>query len=185
MKKLMLWLGIGVGIFAILVGGIFGVLTYLQSKEQPEAVELTLEDGTVNPVVLQQKQAEIDTLKSEIVTIKAELFNTKLTNDSLKNGNKFLSGLITEYKSSIDELNATLLKKQNQANKIKQLAKTYESMKVDEIRPILRNVDDETVIALYENMGSRSKKVILNSLSSERAALITQQLAGISTGEEQ
>ncbi len=178
MKKLLIWLGLGVVVFIILVGAIFGVLTYMQSKNEPAAPELLAENGTLNPEILAQKQAEIDTLNAEIARIKGELFNTKLVSDSLLNNNQFISGLLSEYKTTVDDLNDKLLKKQKQAQKIKELAKTYESMKVDEIRPILKNVDDVTVIALYENMSSRSRKIILNSLSSERAALITQQLAG-------
>ncbi|NOZ08229.1 MAG: hypothetical protein GXO91_05050 [FCB group bacterium] len=185
MKKLLIWLGLGVVVFIVLVGAIFGVLTYMQSKDEPAEVEQLTENGTVNPEILAQKQAEIDTLNAEIARIKGELFNTKLVSDSLLNNNQFLEGLLSEYKTTVADLNGKLLKKQKQAVKIKELAKTYESMKVDEIRPILKNVDDMTVIALYENMSSRSKKVILNSLSSERAALITQQLAGMDANDKE
>jgi flagellar motility protein MotE (MotC chaperone) len=68
---------------------------------------------------------------------------------------------------------------QNQQANIKELAKTFETMKTSEIGPILKKVDNATVIALYKNMGSRSKKMILTALSNDRAAEITQELAGM------
>jgi len=66
----------------------------------------------------------------------------------------------------------------NKKISIKELAKTYETMKVSEIKPILDNVDDDTVIALYKNMGTRTRKNLIKSLSGGRAAQITEKLAG-------
>ena len=79
-------------------------------------------------------------------------------------------------------INEELLNKLEMAKRqvisIKDLAKTYESMKPEEMKPILSNLDDGTVIAIYNSMSGRNKKIIFKALNPKRAAEITELLAG-------
>ena len=72
--------------------------------------------------------------------------------------------IINEYKNRNEELLNKLEMAKRQVISIKDLAKTYESMKPEEMKPILSNLDDGTVIAIYNSMSSRNKKTIFNTM---------------------
>jgi flagellar motility protein MotE (MotC chaperone) len=182
MKKILLWSGIGVVAFVALVGIIFVVLTYLEPVEEelPPAAAVT---GDVNSTPGgDQRQVLIDSLENEIQELTSKLFFVELERDSLLNEVNFKEGLIEGFKKTIEKLNQDLLAANKRAVSIKELAKTYETMKVEEMRPILKKIDDETVIAIYRNMSSRNRKNLFQALSDERAAAITKRLAGVATG---
>jgi len=197
MKKIVLWSGIGLGVFVALVGIIFVILTYLSPDPEPaqRAAETKPEQEVIQQLpsdVTEQVSTQVaaqltntDSLEAVLGDVRSDLLFTKLRADSLQQRIIFIDGLVVEYEKTIANLNDQVLAKQVQSSRIKDLAKTYETMKPVEIKPILANVTDETVIALYENMSSRTRKVILNSLPGNRAAVITQQLAGFMTENDQ
>jgi flagellar motility protein MotE (MotC chaperone) len=114
---------------------------------------------------------------------KEDSMSTQLKIDSLESEILFKDNLITdnidEYKRLLDEVETL----KNKSISIKVLAKTYESMKPEEMKPILSNVDDGTVIAIYQSMSNRSKKSIFKALNPKRAAKITEILAGVKKEE--
>lgn len=107
-----------------------------------------------------------------------DIINTKAIIDSLNNQLMVQENLINEYKNQNEELLNDLELAKRQVISIKDLAKTYESMKPEEMKPILSNLDDGTVIAIYNSMSGRNKKTIFKSLTPKRAAKITELLAG-------
>ncbi len=107
-----------------------------------------------------------------------DIINTKAIVDSLNNQLMLQENLINEYKNQNEELLNDLELAKRQVISIKDLAKTYESMKPEEMKPILSNLDDGTVIAIYNSMSGRNKKTIFKALSPKRAAQITELLAG-------
>ena len=135
----------------------------------PDSLSDSLQPPAIvsDTVIIADESHEIDSLN-----------NTALI-DSLNNQIMVQLSLLNEYKIEneklINELNAV----KQQVISIKGIAKTYESMKTAEIKPILANVDDGTVIAIYNNMSNRSKKLIFNALNPKRAGKITELLAGV------
>jgi len=98
--------------------------------------------------------------------------------DSLNNQLMLQENLINDYKNKNEELLNSLELAKRQVISIKDLAKTYESMKPEEMKPILSNLDNGTVIAIYNSMSGRNKKTIFKALNPKRAAEITELLAG-------
>ncbi|MCD6441259.1 MAG: hypothetical protein J7L86_05690 [Candidatus Marinimicrobia bacterium] len=182
LKNVFKWGGIGLGGFFVLVLGIFLLLKHLEPIDEETQIEITSNDKLMSKKLLMLKQSEIDSLNSCIEKLQSDLSFLNLTNDSLKAQSEFKNNLIEEYKKSINQLNNKLTAATKTTVSIQELAKTYESMKPEEMRPILQKVSDKTIIAIYKNMNARKRKDILNALSSERAAAITQQLAGASKG---
>lgn len=185
MKKILTMATIGIGIFIVLVGVIFFVLSTLNSttpEPAPEAQESKYaESRSVASLLLEVREKELDSLKNQISVWKNDIFlrDTKVDslNDVIARQKKATANLQQQIAVLNTKLNANLAQGAN----VKDLAKTFETMKANEIAPILNKVDDPTVIAIYRNMGSRSKKMIMTALSSDRAAEITKQLAGIQT----
>lgn len=178
MKKIGTWIGIGLGTFVILVVGIFILLNFLDPMDNDMQIDIAVSNIAISKKMIMQKQSEIDSLNNKIEKLNSDLFFSNLNNDSLREQTKFKNNLIEQYKKNINILNKNLLAATKTKVSIQELAKTYDTMKTEEMRPILEKVNDRTVIAIYKNMNSRKRKDILKALSSERAAAITQRLAG-------
>lgn len=190
-------IALSIGSFIVLAAVIFVVLMILEpsTDESPVPDENIAKVEPDNP----EKEAEppstegadsaatdsssplslVDSLQNVIQEMKNDLFVRSLEVDSLNEQITFKDGLIAGYQKTIDDLNDQVLAMNKKELRLKDLAKTYASMKVTDMKPILKKVDDETVIAIYQAMGSRTRKSIMMALSAERAATITQKLAGI------
>ena len=182
MKKILVWISIAFVSFIVLVIGIFFILSYLEPMDENMKDSIAAGSNSITKEILKQKRIEIDSLNTKVDKINRDLFFSNLVIDSLKEQVEFKDRLIDQYKKNIEKLNKDLIVANKVNISIQELAKTYETMKIDEMRPILKNVNNKTVIAIYNNMNSRKRKDILNALSSERAALITQRLAEAGKG---
>ncbi|NOZ74605.1 MAG: hypothetical protein GXO90_04415 [FCB group bacterium] len=195
MKSSFKFILISFGVFVVLVGVIFVVLMIIDPSpdESPVPEEKIATVESDNPEDTASKQSSqdqavddqsapislLDSLNNRIQELTNNLFVRSLEIDSLNEQITFKEGLITGYRKTIDKLNEQVLARNKKEINLKELAKTYESMKVADIKPILNKVDDETVMAIYRAMGARTRKSIMMALSAERAATITQKLAGI------
>ena len=127
-------------------------------------------------------QPNIITLDTVIIVDEPQMedtINTQALIDSFNNQLMLQENILNEYKYKNEQLLNELELAKKQVISIKDLAKTYESMKPDEMKPILTNLDDGTVIAIYNSMSGRSKKLIFKALNPKRAAEITKLLAGV------
>ena len=82
-----------------------------------------------------------------------------------------------EMEAQVKEVTWELEQSKNEEKNASDLAKTFSSMKTDEMRPILKNIDDNTVKMIYKNINNRMKKNFLLALTPQRAASLTKQLA--------
>lgn len=195
MRQVIIWSLILVVLFVVFIGLAFVGLTYmtpspeeLQKVKQQAAkpkVEVSQEypqdDSLTDPDSIKKAPTKVsvaDSLEKVIDDLKSDLFFNSVTMDSLNQELNKKDGSIAGYSSQVESLEEQVESLKSKNASIKDLAKTYETMKVADIRPILERVDDETIIALYKNMGSRSKKNLLQALSDIRAAKITKKLAG-------
>lgn len=178
MKKALIWVGIGVTAFAVLVVVIFVVLSYLEPE--PAAPPIALVPNGVDPKLLAEKQDEINNLNKTIFSLKDSLNLREMRIDSLQEQIQFRDGIIREYTRTVESLNSQTAALNNRMLNVKELAKTFETMKVEDMKPILAQVDDPTVIDLYTNINSRNRKNLLMALSTSRAAMLAQKIANLS-----
>ncbi len=184
MKKILLWIGLGIALFIVLVGITFAILSFLHPLNKEVKLETISGDQKLAKDMLAQKQREIDLVTSELDSLRQDLAETGFIRDSLIEANDFNEGLVREYRKTVDMLKAELATSTKKNLSTKELAKTYESMKIAEMQPILEKLEDHTILELYENISSRNRKNILMALSAQRAARITQKIANTSMGTE-
>ncbi|HDR05883.1 MAG TPA: hypothetical protein ENN84_11655 [Candidatus Marinimicrobia bacterium] len=179
MKAVLVYMAAAVGAFIILVGITFAVLTFLE-QDNSEAIRaaVIMDNKVLASQIIQQKEQTIDSLTATINELNSKLFFSGLIEDSLKEVLDFNQSVIEQYKKQVEQLGKKVNEKQKVGANISEIAKTYESMKIEEMRPIFERLDDETVIGIYQNVSSRNRKKILQALSHNRAAAITQWLAG-------
>lgn len=178
MKKALIWVGISVAAFAVLVVVIFVVLSYLEPK--PAAPPIAMVPNGVDPKLLDEKQAEINSLNKTILSLKDSLNLKEMRIDSLQEQVQFRDGIIREYTRTVENLNSQMASANQRTLNVKELAKTFETMKVEDMKPILAQIDDPTVIDLYTNINSRNRKNLLMALSTSRAAMLAQKIANLS-----
>jgi len=174
MRKILFWIFIGFVLFAALVAVIFTILSRteqetladttpiqpVQSKKVSAPLEITARDSML----------QIINQKDSIVLVQ----NQKI--DSLYLLLQTRADTIRDYRRSIQQLKQSMENYTTKGENIKNLAKSYEAMRIDEMKPILEKIDNQTIIKIYQQMSSRKQMKILQALSAERAAQITRQL---------
>ena len=177
MKKI-IWILI-ILVVLIISGGVSYYFIFRNDSEENLTTEL--DDNNLPDSLTDTFQPNIITSDTVIIVDEPEIedtINTQAMIDSLNNQLMLQEEIINEYKNRNEELLNKLEMAKRQVISIKDLAKTYESMKPEEMKPILSNLDDGTVIAIYNSMSSRNKKIIFKALNPKRAAEITELLAG-------
>ncbi|MFC1482082.1 hypothetical protein ACFL6E_07560, partial [Candidatus Neomarinimicrobiota bacterium] len=56
------------------------------------------------------------------------------------------------------------------------MAKTFSTMTVAELTPIISRLSDDVVLDIYKNTTSKRRKFLLSALGNERAAAMTNRL---------
>jgi MinD-like ATPase involved in chromosome partitioning or flagellar assembly len=177
MKKI-IWILI-ILVVLIISGGASYYFIFRNDSEENLTTEL--DDNNLPDSLTDTFQPNIITSDTVIIVDEPEIedtINTQAIIDSLNNQLMLQEEIINEYKNRNEELLNKLEMAKRQVISIKDLAKTYESMKPEEMKPILSNLDDGTVIAIYNSMSGRNKKIIFKALNPKRAAEITELLAG-------
>ena len=177
MKKI-IWILI-ILVILIISGGASYYFIFRNDSEENLTTEF--DDNNLPDSLTDTFQPNIITSDTVIIVDETEIedtINTQAIIDSLNNQLMLQEEIINEYKNRNEELLNKLEMAKRQVISIKDLAKTYESMKPEEMKPILSNLDDGTVIAIYNSMSGRNKKIIFKALNPKRAAEITELLAG-------
>ena len=177
MKKI-IWILI-ILVVLIISGGASYYFIFRNDSEENLTTEF--DDNNLPDSLTDTFQPNIITSDTVIIVDEPEIedtINTQAMIDSLNNQLMLQEEIINEYKNRNEELSNKLEMAKRQVISIKDLAKTYESMKPEEMKPILSNLDDGTVIAIYNSMSGRNKKIIFKALNPKRAAEITELLAG-------
>ena len=177
MKKI-IWILI-ILVILIISGGASYYFIFRNDSEENLTTEF--DDNNLPDSLTDTFQPNIITSDTVIIVDEPEIedtINTQAMIDSLNNQLMLQEEIINEYKNRNEELLNKLEMAKRQVISIKDLAKTYESMKPEEMKPILSNLDDGTVIAIYNSMSGRNKKIIFKALNPKRAAEITELLAG-------
>ena len=192
MKKIIFTIVGALLLFVLLVGLVFGILTFMEKNGKSSVVEIdktpTEENNSILGILLSDKQVIIDSLSLMATEYGDSLTFLTEESDSINTLLVVKTQQIFSDSSKIAKLERDLAKLKNdqiesglaaeKANEeVKQLAKTYEQMKVTEMKAIFTKLDDKTIMALYNNMSARKRPMILKALSTDRAAKITQELA--------
>lgn len=178
MKKILIWVGAFLGLFVVLVGVTFFILSSNSPSEEMLIVEQSEKSDEIKSSALKVKQAEVDTLQVQLKDLNNKILLQQGLLDSLTEQINLKDGLISGYTNEIKKLNEMILQKEKQTVSVKELAKTYETMKIQEMKPILANLSNQTVISLYKNTSSKNRKKLFQALEKGRAAEITEILAG-------
>jgi len=161
----------GFVLFAVLVAGIFVYLSQQEKQAQAEAQEEKQELPDMSSKAQRDSLVNLLEFRDSVITAKVQI------NDSLAQVIQTKSDSINNQKQTIANLEQQLVDENNRAENIKNLAKTYESLRVADMGPILKDIKDTTIIDIYNQMSSRKRKNLIQALPPDRAARLTNTLA--------
>lgn len=167
---------IGFGSFLLFAFIFFAILKV--SAPPKKSVEKTgAVAGKTNDKYVKNLEKKNKKLKEQLENSKNDFAEKDAKIDSLQNLLSQQQLNLKEQENQIEKLKTDIEKITNEKNNAQDLAKTFSTMKTDEMRPILKNIDDRTVKIIYKNINNRMKKNFLLALTPQRAASLTKQLA--------
>ncbi len=155
----------------MMVGIFYGALKYVKEEQARVFKILAEKDSTFT---LEKPLDETDSLKHVIMKIQQDVAKRDQKMDSLKTLLATKETLTKKQKMLAEKLKKELNTTVDKSEKAKVMAKTFEKMKIKQIAPILRNLDDETVMLIYKETSNRFKQNILLAINEKRAADITK-----------
>lgn len=172
------WIGFSVSSFIFIMAVVFGVVLIL--KPPPKPVESVKGRKTAVHHKIKKKHSGPLSLKDSLLMViddyEQELKAQKHQLDSLTALVQTLRQDTQAKSAEIEKLNIALQGKTERNKKAKEMAKTFASMKVKQISPILNKLDDETIISIYLQTSKPARKNIIAALTDDRAARITKKL---------
>lgn len=152
----------------MIIGILYGGLRYLKEAKIKELEELANIDS------LQVPLSEEDSLKMVLEEYEEKVAGAESAVDSLQTVLTEKEKKAQQEKTRLEKLAQKNQQQKGLTEKARAMAKTFEKMKVNQIAPILNNLDDETVMLIYKETGNRFKKNILLAVNEKRAAMITK-----------
>lgn len=121
------------------------------TKAEVEALRQVLDEKT------HQLDQDIDSQKKYIESLKTQVVDHLKKIESARNE-------IADYMNTRDE---------KEESKLKKLAKFYEAMDADQAAPLLKDVQDDLAIKIFDRMDAKKAGTILAQLPASRAARLT------------
>ena len=181
------WIGLAFVLLIVYMTLIFGIMVIVVPlpPPPPERTIFSTADSLMQydwvsreelAQVVQVFKTHRDSLSAMLSRNKMEMTEKNRMIDSLSNELNSHQAALKKQESEVEYLSNLLNSDRDRTDKAKDIAKTFSSMETKQIAPILNRLDNETVIAIYEQMNSRTRKNILLGLPQERAALITKKM---------
>jgi len=168
--NLIKWIGLGLGLFFVFSVAIFVTMMFIVPPLEPivdptlaSVADSLLKANTVErdelEKILSTFKSHGDSLENLVVETKADIVLKESAIDSLQKALDANYASIKKKEKEIEQLANLIKSGNNKSEKAKEIAKTFGSMDTKQIAPILNRLDNETVICIYEQMNSRTKKI--------------------------
>ncbi len=185
--QMLKWIGISLFSFVILLVVTFTVMKALyppqeaiQNKQNearlPDTSEIQNEELERVLTLYKKIKVKYDSLNRAIEDYKNRLASNQAVTDSIRQRLSMREASFQQKNEQLNNLKKQLAKNRSLEKNAIALAKTFSGMDAKEMAPIVRDLDNRTVIKLYRNMNSRARRKLLTALSNKRAAAITKSL---------
>lgn len=165
------------GLFIFFIGLMLSVwlayeaVMYVKEEQQRAFEEIAAHDSTFT---WEKPLSEADSLRLMLEEYQKQIALRDQKMDSLSNVVNNSVQQAEKAKAMAEQLELEKQAGEDREKKAMIMAKTFSKMKVAQIAPILKNLDDETVLLIYKHTGNRFKKNILLAMNEKRAAALTE-----------
>ncbi len=171
MRKLLMGLAIALMFFVLMIV-LFFVIFFFTSDEEMLAEGDRIFSSEEMQAIVQERDSllvDIDSLLSVVVRNNAALDSLELELTFVGATAKTLGGRLQEKDAQIESLRRVEVNAQD-------MARTFATMSVAELTPIVARLSDDVVMDIYEHTTSKKRKFLLAALGDDRAATLTNRL---------
>ncbi len=172
MKKLLMGLAIAL-IFFVLMIVVFFLIFFFTGNEGMLADE---EDATLSSKEMQVVVQERDSLLVDVDSILAVLGQNKAALDSLERELTFKDATAKTLEGRLQEKDVELVSLRQVGMNAQDMARTFATMTVAELTPIVAKLSDDVVMDIYKQTTNKRRKYLLTALGDDRAATLTSRM---------
>ncbi len=172
MKKLLMGLAIAL-IFFVLMIVVFFLIFFFTGNEGMLADE---EDATLSSKEMQVVVQERDSLLVDVDSILAVLAQNKAALDSLERELTFKDATAKTLEGRLQEKDVELVSLRQVGMNAQDMARTFATMTVAELTPIVAKLSDDVVMDIYKQTTNKRRKYLLTALGDDRAATLTSRM---------
>jgi|GEM_PF-5038807 len=172
MKKILMGLAIAL-IFFVLMIVLFFVIFLLTSNGEMLAEG---EDATLSSKEMQAIVQERDSLMVDLDSLQSVLARSNTALDSLERELTFKGATAKTLERRLQEKDAEIESLRQVEVNAQDMARTFATMTVAELTPIVAKLSDDVVMDIYKHTTSKRKKFLLAALGDDRAATLTSRL---------
>ncbi len=171
MKKLLMGLAIALMFFVLMIGVFF--IIFLLSNDEGTLAE---EDMTLSNKEMQAIIQVRDSLSVNIDSILAVLAQNKAALDSLERELTFKDATAKTLEGRLQEKDVELVSLRQVGMNAQDMARTFATMTVAELTPIVAKLSDDVVMDIYKQTTNKRRKYLLTALGDDRAATLTSRM---------
>lgn len=188
MKKIILSI---LGIITFFIVAMVVIVVYLLSLEEVDiptaeaepVVEIvdgdvvrTITESTVTLAELSEMVQARDSLRVELDSIRALWVQKTTEADSLTDLLAFRDATVISLETQVEQKSVEITNLREVDVNAKEMARTFGTMTVAELAPIVAGLSDKVVLDIYKNTSSKKRKNLLAAMGTERAAALTNRL---------
>ena len=131
---------------------------------------------TVPEVELLMVAQERDSLLSELQGLMDQLVDRDSAIDSINQVVQINNARVGVLEDNLEQRDADITNLREVGVNAVAMAKTFATMNVQELTPIVSQLSDDVVLDIYKNTTNKRRKFLLSALGNERAAAMTNRL---------
>lgn len=137
-----------------------------------------IEEGipTVPEVELLTVAQQRDSLLTELQGLMDQLIERDIAIDSINQVVHLNNARVDVLEDNLEQRDADITNLREVEVNAVDMAKTFSTMSVAELTPIVNRLSDDVVLDIYKNTTSKRRKFLLSALGNERAAAMTNRL---------
>lgn len=136
----------------------------------------TITSNTVTLTDLSEMVQARDSLRVELDSIYALLVQRTTEADSLNDLLAFRDATVNGLESQVQQKDVEITNLREVDVNAKEMARTFGTMSVVELAPIVAGLSDKVVLDIYKNTSSKKRKNLLAAMGTDRAAQLTNRL---------
>lgn len=172
MKKILMGLAMAL-IFFVLIIVLFVIVFVIFF---PGDEEMLANGETISSKEMQAIIQERDSLSVDVDSLLAVLAQNNVAIDSLERELTFGDATVKGLEGRLQVKDAELESLRQVEVNAQDMAKTFATMTVTELTPIVAKLSDEVVMDIYKHTTNKRRKFLLAALGDDRAAALTNRL---------
>ncbi len=171
MRKLLMGLGIALMFFVLMIVVFFAIFYFTSDEEM-----LAEGDGIFSSKEMQAIVQERDSLLVDIDSLLSVMARNNTALDSLERELTFVGATAKTLGERLQTKDAEIESLRRVEVNARDMARTFATMTVAELTPIVARLSDDVVMDIYEHTTSKRRKFLLAALGDDRAATLTNRL---------